>query len=240
MLITTQGIVLHSRKYGETSLILNILTRDFGLHTYMYKGVRKSKTSSASMLFPLSCISLTAYIKAGTSMHLIKEISANPSLPSILLSPQKNLQSLLLSEVILKSVKHEDADQAMFDFIHHQIMLFESLQENVWLFQLYLLARLTSYLGFSPHGNYDQSSTPYFDMLEGYFTRQIPAHGQYISGDDAILFSRLFSIDQQLLSRVNISNAEIKNSLRLLTKYYQLHALHGQKIKSLEILLEMF
>ncbi|MBK8845855.1 MAG: DNA repair protein RecO [Bacteroidetes bacterium] len=239
MLTTTQGIVLHSLKYGETSLILNILTRDYGLHTYIYKGVRKSKTHAANLLFPLSCISLTSYMKASTGMHLLKEISASPSLPSILLSPQKNLQSLFLSEVILKSMKHEDTDQAMFDFLHDQIILLENTHENVSLFQLNLLAKLTLYLGFSPHGNYDQQHNPYFDLLEGYYSGHLPVHGQYLSGTDAALFSRVFAIDERLLPRLNITLAETKNALHLLTKYYQLHALHGQQLKSFDILLEL-
>lgn len=59
--ITLQpAFVLQHRKYRETSLILEIFTRDFGLVSVLAKGVRKSKSKSAALLRPfqellLSC-----------------------------------------------------------------------------------------------------------------------------------------------------------------------------------------
>ena len=41
----TKGIVLHTIKYSETSVIAKIYTEKLGLVSYMIKGVRSSKTT---------------------------------------------------------------------------------------------------------------------------------------------------------------------------------------------------
>ena len=41
MLVTTKGIVLHSLKYSETSIIVRIYTEARGLQSYLFKGIRK-------------------------------------------------------------------------------------------------------------------------------------------------------------------------------------------------------
>jgi DNA repair protein RecO (recombination protein O) len=46
------AFILQHRKYRETSLIIDVLTRDFGRLSLVAKGVKKSKSKTAGVLQP--------------------------------------------------------------------------------------------------------------------------------------------------------------------------------------------
>ena len=53
------AFILHSRKYREPSLILDVLTEDFGILSLIAKGVRKNKSKWAGLLRNFTPIKLS-------------------------------------------------------------------------------------------------------------------------------------------------------------------------------------
>ncbi|WP_445372933.1 DNA repair protein RecO [Methylomonas sp. HW2-6] len=53
------AFVLQHRPYRETSLLLDVFTRDFGLVPILAKGVRKPKSKTAGLLLPFSALKLS-------------------------------------------------------------------------------------------------------------------------------------------------------------------------------------
>ena len=51
--------ILHQQNYRESSLLLEVLTRDFGRISLIAKGVRKAKSKSAALLRPFQLLSLS-------------------------------------------------------------------------------------------------------------------------------------------------------------------------------------
>ena len=51
--------ILQHKSYRETSLILDVFTRDYGLISLMARGVRKSKSKTAGVLLPFSLLNLS-------------------------------------------------------------------------------------------------------------------------------------------------------------------------------------
>ena len=58
-----QGIVLQSIRYGDTSLVVKVLTRYHGLHSYMVKGAFNRNAKTRAALF--QNLHLINYIEAG-------------------------------------------------------------------------------------------------------------------------------------------------------------------------------
>jgi DNA repair protein RecO (recombination protein O) len=61
MIQRTKGIVLRTVKYGETSLVVTILTELFGVQSYMVNGVRTSSKKGAgraNLFQPISILEL--------------------------------------------------------------------------------------------------------------------------------------------------------------------------------------
>ena len=57
------AFILQQRKFKETSLILDVLTRDFGRVSLLAKGVRKTKSKSAGLLQPFIPLTLSYFGK---------------------------------------------------------------------------------------------------------------------------------------------------------------------------------
>jgi DNA repair protein RecO (recombination protein O) len=58
------AFILQHRKYRETSLIIDVLTRDFGRISLLAKGVRKAKSKTAGLLQPFLPLSISYIGKA--------------------------------------------------------------------------------------------------------------------------------------------------------------------------------
>jgi DNA repair protein RecO (recombination protein O) len=71
MIVTTDAVVLHSRRYGDTSRIAVLYSRDLGKVTVMAKGARTPKSPFGSSLEPLSRVKATIYHRRNRDMHTI-------------------------------------------------------------------------------------------------------------------------------------------------------------------------
>ncbi|MDP1664612.1 MAG: DNA repair protein RecO [Methylobacter sp.] len=73
------AFILQHRKYRETSLIVDVLTRDFGRISLLAKGVRKTKSKTAGMLQPFIPLLISYFGKAElkmlTDVEMIQPIS---------------------------------------------------------------------------------------------------------------------------------------------------------------------
>ncbi len=66
------AFILQQRKYRETSLIIDALTRDFGRISLLAKGVRKTKSKTAGMLQPF--IPLTISYFGSTELKMLTDV----------------------------------------------------------------------------------------------------------------------------------------------------------------------
>ena len=74
MLQKTVGIVLHTLKYNDTSIIVEMYTESMGRGSYLVSVPRSRKAVVKSVLFqPLSLIEFEADIRSNRSLYKIKE-----------------------------------------------------------------------------------------------------------------------------------------------------------------------
>jgi len=71
MIVTTEAIVLHSRRYGDTSRIVVLYTRELGKVSVVARGVRTPKSAFGSTLEPLTSIRATIYHRKNRDLHTI-------------------------------------------------------------------------------------------------------------------------------------------------------------------------
>ena len=78
MLHKTNGIVLRSIKYGDSSLITTIFTAIFGVQTYIVQGVRSTKANQNKGGFfqPGMLLDLVVYQQPQKNMQRIREFRA--------------------------------------------------------------------------------------------------------------------------------------------------------------------
>ena len=162
--IKTRGIVLHTVKYSESSVIIRIFTEHLGLVSYIVKGVRNARSSSkAALLRPLTLLEMDVTHRENKGLQNIKEYKRAYNYSSLPFDTFKSSIALFILEVISKSLKEHDAHEDMFQFVYDCFSHLDEIETMNNDFHLQFLVHYASYLGFAPHGEYSDD-TPYFDM----------------------------------------------------------------------------
>jgi DNA repair protein RecO (recombination protein O) len=151
MLQITKAIVLNAFSYNETSLISKLYTEQFGLKSYLIKGIRKSKTSlSASLFQPLQPIEAEVYNTQRQSLQILKTATIIEDLSSLRLNIVKSTLTIFITEVINHSIKGETSDKALFEFLFDKIKRLNEA-DNMLLadFHLRFMIDFAAILGFN-------------------------------------------------------------------------------------------
>lgn len=150
MLHKSKAIVFKSVKYKESSLIVTLLTRKFGIRTYIVNSVRTKKPKYSIALFqPLSLLEVVVYNKENANINRISELKAASLFTTIPYDNIKTAQVLFIAELLNKLIKEEEPSDDLFDFIFHSIELFDHLKDKYQNFHLQFLLKLSKYLGFA-------------------------------------------------------------------------------------------
>ena len=113
----TQGIVLRTVKFGETSLIVSIFTEAFGIQSYMVNGVRASGKNSKSQYFqPSALLELQVYHNELKSLQRIKEVRWSKLFTHIFSDILKNAVAVFAVELLSKSLKQPEINEELFHF----------------------------------------------------------------------------------------------------------------------------
>ena len=240
MLVSTEGIVLHFIKYGESSVIATIYTRDFGRQSYLVNAARSKKSQNkAGLLQPLFLVDLVAYQKHTSELHRVKELKSNQVYQNIPFEIAKSSQSIFLAEVLYKSINEQESYPEMYDFIKNSLLYFDIMETGFSNFHLWFLFRLTEYLGFLP----DTSKVGFegwFDMKKGEVVHFQPSHPFYANKEITPVIMELASLKIQDLAGFQITRKTRDSLLSIIIDYYQLHFENLGEIKSLGVLREVF
>lgn len=221
MYLQTKGVVLNSVKYGESSIICKIYTAKFGLQSYIINGVRKKKGGSAYYQ-SLNILELTVYHKNNNKLQRIKEVKMPTAYSDIPFHVLKSSVAMFLAEILGKCLKEEEENSELFDFIESSLTDFDQSDFDSQ-FHIRFLVALSGYLGFYP--NIENDHFPYFDLLNGCFSKEKGEHKHYITNS------------QDFRSALKFES--IKNNTKILEYilgYYQLHVDGFSRIKSKDVL----
>jgi DNA repair protein RecO (recombination protein O) len=235
----TRGIFLHAVKYSETSLITTIYTELFGRQSFLINGIRnKNSTVKASVFQPLYLLDLEVYYRAGREIHRIKNARIANPYSSIPFDIRKSTQVLFLAEVLYKCLREEEANQNLFDFIYHSMILLDLSDSGISNFHIWFLFKLTRYLGIYPSQDNSLISN-FFDLQSALFVSREPLHGQFTDKQVTFLFSRLFEVDSSTVGSLVYTSSERRIVLEKILEFYQIHFDNLGIIKSVEVLKEV-
>lgn len=240
MLSATEGIVLHFIRYGETSVIATVFTREFGRQSYIVNASRSRKSrNKASLLQPLFLLDLEVYQKQTREIQRIKEMKSLQTYQNIPFEIGKSTQAIFLAEMLYKTIHEQESYPELFDFIKNALLYFDLMEEGWQNFHLYLLFRLTEYFGFMPDTK-KVGFEGWFDIKKGAVVPFEPPHPLFANKDITEKLIELSLLKFQKLDRFRISRSTREMLLNTLIDYYQLHFENLGEIKSLKVLHEVF
>jgi DNA repair protein RecO (recombination protein O) len=237
MIESTKAIVLKSIKYGDTSLITTCYTENYGVKSYLLRGILKSKKSTIKSAYfqPLMQLQLTANHNNKGALNTLKEVTVAHFYNAIYTDIKKQTIALFLAEMVYNSIKEEEQNSGLFKYLEASFLWLDT-HNNCSNFHLLFLLNLTKYLGFYPELNV--VNAPYFDLLEGSFS--INNKPNAVSGQNLSLFKKLLGINFDVLDEVDFSAANRQAVLAILVQYYELHLSDFKKPKSLNVLKAVF
>lgn len=240
MLEKTKGIVLHSLRYGDDSLIVSIFTLSHGTLPFMVKAPKGKRSSvKIQLLRPLTILELDIDFRDRLQMQRIKDMHVALAYSTLPYEPVKEAVAMFLGEVLYHALKCESQNQPLFDFLEHSLEWLDVADHDYANFHLCLLIQLTRFLGFYP--NMDTSSSKsVFDLLDGSYVDVIPHHGQYLLADEAVFLEKLLKMNYATMHRVHLNRQQRGRILRMLNTYYRVHVPDFPELKSLDILAELF
>ena len=240
MIEKTRGIILNQIKYTDSGIIARMYTRTFGRQAILIRGMRKKTSGKHNILFqPLFILDLELNYKASREMQNLKEFSVAYSPSGIFSNIKKGSVAIFLGEVLTSVLKEESPHEELFDYIEESIMYFDKSHENYANFHISFLAGLTSFLGFEP-GIRNNSDDKYFDMINGRFVPVPPVHGNYTNEEISGILADFFEASYDTAARIILKGVMRNEVLETLLNYYSLHLPGLKKIKSLEVLKEVF
>ncbi|WP_395771703.1 DNA repair protein RecO [Arenimonas sp.] len=105
------ALVLHKRAYRETSLQLELLTRDYGIVGLIAKGVTGAKNHVLrAQLQPMQHIKISFLLKA----ELGTLTQSEPLPPVLAITGERLMAGLYLNELVLKLCPRQDADNELY------------------------------------------------------------------------------------------------------------------------------
>lgn len=240
MLVKVRGIVLHHIKYKESSAIIHMYTDLYGRQTYLINNVRGKKGQHRSnLLQPLFFLEMEVYHKPFREIHRIKEFNQFIPFRNIPYDINKSSQAIFIAEVLYKSIKEEEANPELFEFLVNSVQWFDTTEEQQSLFHILFMIQLTKYLGFFPENNYSLDRL-FFDLRNGQFTATEQIHPYILNKQVSQLIHKLLKKSFSNLASMKV-NHKLKGQLTdSLLDFYKFHIQDFGKLRSISILKEIF
>jgi DNA repair protein RecO (recombination protein O) len=236
MIRKTRGIVLHTTRYGESSLVVHCYTEQHGRQSYMVKGVRKSRKHNRANLFqPLFILDFEVYHKDSRDIQLVKEVSRATPLNSLPFDVVKSAQAIFMAELIYRVVKEEESNPMMAHFLISSIRYLDALEKASPDFHILFMLQLSRHLGFYPNNNFDERHV-FFDLGSGQFISYFQDPELHLDETSSKLWNQYMLIDYQSVRESDFNGVQRKQVLENLLRFYRAHVAGMGEIRSLEVL----
>ena len=219
MLIKTQGIVLRFVRYGESSVIVTLFTRQEGLQSYMLKGIRSSKSGSKMALFqPLNLLELVAYHREQNGINHIRESKCYYIFKNLNTDLRRQTIGFFLTEIMNKTIREQSHTEVLYEFLESVLIRLDTTNEPLENFPIMFLIDLSRHLGFGLQRAED-----------------ISGH-QFIPGSILQTLQKFLDSD---FADVRLSKDSRRELMTVLLNFYKGHLENFGQINSVEILREL-
>lgn len=227
----TNGIVLRKVDYSETSIILQVLTPDDGVKSFIFQGAKRKK-KKGNLITSLAQISIEYYQRSDSDLAKISSVEPLIIYKTIPFDPYKSSIVFFMNEVLNNTLRENEKNTELFWFLENILQVLD-LSDHVANYPIKFLYRLTQYLGFYPN---EIESPVYLDLKECSYTKYEPNHGAYLSKRNSLL---LLQFSGMKFDGSNDPDIDLKTRRELvydLLKYYHVIFENFKPIQSLAVL----
>lgn len=236
-IVTTPCLVLQTHRFGDTSKILRLMTRDHGPRSAMARGALRPKSRLSGVLEPFAEGIVTLYLKANRDLHTLSGFDLVRSRQELGRDMHRFAGASVLSELVLR-LAPEQRDVSLYEALREGLdALVEAPREAVPAVAAARIWSLVGVLGFEPALDACLScgrplpagEGARFDTGEGGLRcLRCPPRGTALGPDE-------LSALRVLASGV-AAPAVSGRQLGLLREFIRVHAAEGTRLRSLDFL----
>ena len=240
MLTKTQAIVLHTIKYGETRIIVDMFTRSHGRLSFIVNIPKSTKAKTKKQFFqPLSILEIEVDVRPKLQLQKLSDVRLASPFSSIPFNPHKLTISLFIAEFLYHALRTEQQNTLLYDYVENGILWLDSQADHYANFHLVFLMRLSRFLGFYPNLEHYQTGD-YFDLRESMFMSVPPLHRDFLYPQEAEKIQVMMRMDYPTMHLFQMSHQERNRLLEVIITYYRLHLTGFPELKSIAVLQALY
>lgn len=213
--MNTELIVLHTTKFGENSIVVHTLSRDYGRRSFLVRGVGKK---SMSLFLPLNILEADIAESSKSTLFTARNLSSACSLTGIRNNILKNSMTMFMSEVLYRTIKEGAWEQDLYQWCRKSILTLDAIQSDFSNFHIRFLLELAVTLGFRPESR---------DLLP------------FVGDHDGTIkdFMQMSFAESMLIPLNGVTRNEIAEEI---LRYIEFHTESSVNVNSLKVLREIF
>lgn len=149
-IVKAEGIVIKGFKYGESSKIITIFSRDFGKFTALVKSTRSVKSKTSGVFDNLNHISVIFNKKDSGDLQFINKGECINSFSKIKTDLDKLSGAFRMLELVNHATHDYDTNEELFDLVSNCLSALNECERNSGNYLLYFQANLTRLMGIKP------------------------------------------------------------------------------------------
>ena len=240
MIVKTEALVLHSFKYGETRLIVDMFTREAGRLSVAVAIPKTSRGRLKKQYFqPMTLLEVECDLRQRLQLQKLRDARLLTAYASVPFSPEKLAITLFVAEFLYYALRSEQQNELLFDYVSDSMQWLDTAATGYSNFHLTFLMRLSRFLGFYPNLS-DYTEGAVFDMRTATFSSVVPTHREFLGANEARLIHTLMRMDFPTMHLFRLSRHERNSITEALLQYYHLHIPQFPELKSLSVLKELW
>lgn len=229
----TKALVISSLKYGDTSLIVRLYTYEFGLQSYLLKGILGKKKGGVKMghFQPLTQLEITGNSGREGKLGYLKEVGVAVPYQSLHTDIRKSTVTLFLAEVLGGCLRESEPDPGLFDYLSNAFQWLDH-HDQMANFHIRFLIGLSRYLGFYPDLTHKEA--PYFDLREGAFLSGSTLN-PILEGEILSYFVLFLESGFEEIAQIRMNQEKRREMLKVLIQFYEMHVPGFRKPRSIDV-----
>ena len=240
MLVKTKAIVLHSFRYGESKVIVDMLTPANGRMACIATVPKSPKGRLKKQYFqPLFIIEAVVDVRQRSRLQRVREARVAVPFVSIPFNPYKLSIAMFTAEFLRHATRREPSDELIYDYVENSILWLDGCTGSFANFHLVFMMRMSKFLGFYPNTD---GYTPgcRFDLRASCFCDGTPLHNDCLQPDEARRIVMLLRMNFPTMHLFRMSHEERNRMADVILRYYEIHIPDFPELKSLPVLKELF
>jgi len=153
VIVKTEAVVLHARRFRESSRIVTLYTREYGKMSVVARGVVRPKSSYGPNLQPMGYLSVVIYRKEGRELQNLSTAEPLARFGVLTGSLERMTAGMAVVEIINAAMHDEDRNEALFEALVATLKMLNREDVDESSAYLWFLIRLSNLLGYAIRTN---------------------------------------------------------------------------------------